>query len=317
MKQLSKQAVRKSLLAVSAATLAMLVGTAQAVVTPVTTWGYSTNATFSNAVFEGPGFNIANPYELSWGCDPSAVGCQGYSSPTPSSGSNNRSAITIGNVVTGTRDGGGPATGQVSTTFDGNPFNQPLLVPSEVGKGISFTHWNNVIASNSLLTGTITDTLVLNALTPVAGPFYNAPTLTFNFHFNETPNGPSTCANGLANGVGNNIAGCADLFGFQGLQGGAQAFTYAGWDYLVQIITFDDVTGAPTAGIPLLSAASCAALGFTGPCNGFETREDFRTTVPFGFFVTSVGEHVPEPGSLALFGLALAGLGVMRQRKSR
>ena len=77
--------------------------------------------------------------------------------------STNQSALTIGNVAAnptppgGTLDGGGPATGSIMTDLNN------VIVPGEVGLGISFTHWNNILDGNfATLTGaTITDTLVL------------------------------------------------------------------------------------------------------------------------------------------------------------
>ena len=134
----------------------------------VTDWLYSNDATFSNATFTGGiGTTIQSPYALKWG----ATGGD-YTSPTDNS-SNNQSALTIGNVAAnpnppgGTLDGGGPATGSIMTDLNN------VIVPGEVGLGMSFTHWNNILNGNfATLTGaTITDTLVLTpTVTGGGGP---------------------------------------------------------------------------------------------------------------------------------------------------
>jgi hypothetical protein len=102
----------------------------------------------------------------------------------------NRSALTVGNAVTGTLIGGGPAMGSINTTIGGIP-NVGL---NQIKNGNSLTHWNNPITSAfGTLTGAlITNTLTLTPTAPgeyVGGPVANAPTLLFNFQFRETPNG--------------------------------------------------------------------------------------------------------------------------------
>jgi hypothetical protein len=68
-----------------------------------------------------------------------------------------------------------------------------------------------------------------------------------------------------------------------------------------------------------LSAAGCAATGARPGCVRFTTVERERTTVQFGFRVTSapiapIG--VNEPGHLALLGLGVLGLALRLSRSS-
>ena len=319
------QSRKGRLLAASAITLALTSGFAQAA--PVATWDYTTNTTFTAATWEatGSGTTTVDTSELSWG----ATG--GNFQVDTGNANTNRSALTIGTGTTGnTRIGGGPVANTpgvngINTTIGSSPD----VTLGQIKAGTSFTHWNNPISSNfqTLRGGTIVDTLTL---TPYLPTVYSgqasvpAPTLTFLFSFLETPNAGSggVCAGGRAIPT----AGCEDLFGFNpttlnnlfqyndvgldGLWGTSDDFMR---DYYASVFVLND-SGNPFP-ISQLLAGECAAIGLGAGCFGFRTAEAAQTSVQFAFAVTTDPISIPEPGSLALVGLAFAGLAGMRRRK--
>lgn len=326
MKTVTKRPGIKSL---TAAAVVAAIGSVAAQAAPISSWSFSTNATFTSATFEGKPFFVppfsfpdrgttsTSANELSWG----ATGGDFTVSTS------NRSALTIGkndgtDPNNDLRTGGGPATGFVNTTFGGAP--DPLA--GEVGQGVSITHWNNPISSsfNTLLSGTVLDTLTLTPLTPadsIGAATVDAPEITFEFKFSETPNNP---ASGVCEDGGPIPAnGCEDLFGFEAVTLN-QSFTYFdiadGIDRTYFASVFILGPGGSASPIATLTNGECSALGLNNGCFGFRTIEAAQTTAQFAFAITTdrITNSVPAPGTLALMALALGGLGATaRYRKSR
>jgi hypothetical protein len=190
-----------------------------------------------------------------------------------------------------------PATTNIPTWYGGGTPPAGYIAPS-----IALTHTNNPITGSSLTSATLSVGVTLTPTNP-AGPNLPLPTIAYNIAFTETPNS-TPCAATSPPGVP-----CNDIFvlidGFLN-----ESFVYDGQTYFVNAF--------PTSGgnLSTLSASACAAAGRPAGCFGFTTVEGQATNLAFGLTISSERLQVPEPGSLALIGLALAGLGFVSRRRS-
>jgi len=207
----------------------------------------------------------------------------------------------------------GDATSQSGLII--NNSGLPVVVPTgTLTSTVSITHQNFPIpAGDSLTSVDILASLTLQSLTPSVGNPDGAA-IIFGVRFIETPNGGSggICANGGAVNVGINSAGCADIFV---ISNNALNFPFF----------YDSDGGASDPepyfasffadGFNTLSNAACAAAGAANGCRGFETAENATTTADFKILITSTPFQVPEPGSMALMGGALAALAFAGRRR--
>lgn len=209
-------------------------------------------------------------------------------------------------------------SGQSGLDITNQPATQVTTNGPSVGN-VGVTHINNPINGSSLDSVTLRSTLTLTPFLPAsAEPSIGPNSLDFLIDFLETPNGDDPCANGQPNDQGVNGDGCADIFvidrnalnfpfffDLDGAGGPLQNQEY--------FISFFELTN----GLNPLAEAACTAAGAANPCLGFLTPESATTPFQFAAVITTeeVVIDVPAPATLALFGIAMTGLGLFSRKR--
>jgi hypothetical protein len=213
--------------------------------------------------------------------------------------------VNYGDTFTSIRWGVDLGAGQSSLNVEEGPTGVAVATNGGAVPTVDITH-NNFRVGAAQGTLDVTDLVSQLTLTPVGGsPVIDQDVRVFTIDFTETSNQPPGGNCGFPTDTI-----CDDIFILLDPVDLVQQFAFDGFLYTISIGTEGDVLQAQ-------DAATCTRAGLAAGCVGFTTPEQESTTLVTNIEITAVPIQIPEPGILALSGLALLGVAVsMRRRKA-